>query len=194
MDRSRAAHERQTDAELVRLARRDSAAFRTLYERHAPVMERWLFAQVCDITTTRELLAETWATAWYASVRFRGEDDRAGAAWLYGIARELVLQYERRHRVDMRARKRLRMRGIRSDDGELDDVARRVDAEKLSPGVRLAFQELTFEQQQAIGYRVIDGLTYEEMANHLGISQTTARVRVFRALEMLRSLLKGALL
>ncbi len=84
------------------------------------------------------------------------------------------------------------MRDVSSDDGELDDVARRLDAEKLSPGVRMAFGELTFEQQQAIGYRVIDGLTYEEMANHLGISQTSARTRVFGALEMLRSLLKGA--
>jgi len=195
MDRSRAAYDRRTDTELIRLARRDSVAFRTLYERHTSTMEQWIYAQVRDKTTARELLAETWAAAWLSCGRFRGEVERdVGAAWLYGIARKLVLQYQRRQRVETKARERLKMRSLGSDDGELDDVPRRVDAENLSPAVREAFQELSFEQQQTIGYRVLEEQTYEETANQLRISETTARTRVFRGLEILRSMLKGAML
>lgn len=194
MNRAHAAHERRTDTELIRLAQRDAAAFRTLYERHASTMQRWLYAQVEDMATARELLAETWAAAWHGSSRFREEGDQAGTDWLYEIARKLVLRYRRDRSVETKARTRLQMRSVSADDGELEDVPRRLDAQRLSPGVREAFEELTFEQQQAIGCRVFDELTYEEMANGLGISETTARARVLRGLEMLRSLFKEATL
>lgn len=194
MNRSRAAYESRSDAELIRLARRDSLAFRLLYQRHASTIEQWIYVQTRDRTTARELLAETWAAAWLSAPRFRGEDDRAGAQWLYGIAKNLVLQYLRRHRVETKARERLQIQNVTWDDGELDDVPRRLDAEKLGPGVREAFSELTWEQQQLLGLRVVGERTYEEVANELGISQTSARVRVLRALQALRRVIRGTML
>ncbi len=192
MNRSRAALERRSDAELIRLARRDSVAFRVLYERHASAMEQWIYAQTRDRTTARELLAETWAAVWLGAPRFRGG---AGAQWLYGVARKLLLQYLRHHRVDTKARKRLQMQSMSWDDGELDDVPSRLDAEKLSRGVREAFSELTWEQQKLLGLRVVGERTYEEVANELGISQTSARVLVFQALQVLRRVInKGTML
>jgi DNA-directed RNA polymerase specialized sigma24 family protein len=155
MDSSRAAHER-ADAELIRLARRDAAAFRVLYDRHASTMLQWLYAQVPDRMTAFELLAETWAAAWLGAARFREKDNRAAAAWLYGIARRQVRQYRRHQWVETRARNRLQMRSVSTNDGELDEVPRRLDAANLGPGVREAFQELTIEQQMAIGYYVSD--------------------------------------
>jgi DNA-directed RNA polymerase specialized sigma24 family protein len=86
VDRSRPADER-TDAELIRLARGEAAAFRALYDRHASTMLLWLYAQAPDRRTACELLAETWAAAWLGIARFRKKDNRAAAAWLYGIAR-----------------------------------------------------------------------------------------------------------
>jgi RNA polymerase sigma-70 factor, ECF subfamily len=194
MNRSRAAHESRSDVELIRLAQRDSVAFRVLYERHASAMEQWIYAQTYDRTTARELLAETWAAIWLNAPRFRDEDNRAGTQWLYGIAKNLLLQYLHRHRVESKARKQLKMRSVSWDDGELDETPRRLDAEKLSPGVREAFARLTWEQQKLLGLRVVRGRTYEEVANELGISQTTARIRVAHALQMLRRVLKGAML
>lgn len=190
MNRSRAAYERRNDAELIRLAPRDSVAFRTLYDRHATAMQQWIYAQVEDATTARELLAETWAAAWRACSRFRGEDDRAGAAWLYTIARNLVIQYHRRQRVATRARRRLQMSTVIEDDGDLEDLPRRLDAAELSPAVREAFAQLSDEQREAIGYRVIGECSYEEIAHEMGISQATARTRVFRGLQVLRGALK----
>lgn len=155
MDRSRAAYE-QTDAELIRLARRDPAAFRALYDRHASTMLRWLYAQVPDLTAAYELLAETWAAAWLRAARFREKDDRAAAVWLYRIARRRVRRYRRRRRVETRARKRLGMQKLSPDDGDLGEMPRGLDAASLGPGVREAFQELTAEQQMAIGYYMSD--------------------------------------
>lgn len=190
MDRSRATYESRSDEELIRLVRRDAAALRVLYDRHAAAMQQWIYVQIQDRPAARELLAETWATVWVRAASFPG---KAGAKWLYGLAKELVEQYLREHRVDTAARERLQMRSVEWDDGELDDVPRRLDAAMLSPGVREAFEELTFEQQRVLGLRLLGERTYEEVANELGISETNARFRVRRALQALRNIIKGTM-
>jgi RNA polymerase sigma factor (sigma-70 family) len=183
-------YERHTDAELLRLAPDDSVAFRVLYERHASTMEKWIYAQVRDQATARELLEETWASAWMECEQFCDESEcpGAGAEWLYRIARRLIGQY-RRQGVVTDTRSYLEMQSVMADDGELDDVPRRMDAQKLGPGVREAFEKLSPDEQEAIGLHVIKEMTYEETANHLRIGQTTARDRVRRALDKLRKMI-----
>lgn len=179
----------QGDSDLIRASRDDPAAFEELFERHAVALRGWLFAQVGDAEVARDLLAETFAQAWRSRSRFRGREDGEGTAWLYGIARHLLFRHYRRGRVDRRARERL---GIRTDgrhDGGLEELAARLDARDLSPAVRTAFAELTPAQQRAIGYRVMDGLTYDEVATQLKCSAVTARSHVFRGLNTLRTAL-----
>jgi RNA polymerase sigma-70 factor (ECF subfamily) len=182
-----------SDAELLRAARGQPAAFEALFERHATVLRQWLFAQTGDAAVSRDLLAETFAQAWRSLRRFHGEDERSGAAWLYGIARHLVHQHYKRRRIETAGRARLGMATLRTDDGGVEEIPARVDARGLSPAVREAFAGLTAEQQAAIGYRVIDELSYEEVAVRLECSPVTARARVFRGLQtMRRTITKGA--
>jgi RNA polymerase sigma-70 factor (ECF subfamily) len=193
MDRPTKPPSEQTDADLIRAARTEPAAFETLFERHATALRQWLFAHTGDTTLSQELLAETFAQAWLGLRRFRGEGDRSGAAWLYGIARHLVHQHYRRRRVETAGRKRLGMALIASDDGGLDGMPASLDAKELSPAVREAFAQLTAEQQAAIGYRVVDELSYGEIAVRLRCNTVTARTRVYRGLQTMRSVItKGA--
>jgi RNA polymerase sigma-70 factor (ECF subfamily) len=156
-------------------------------ERHAMTLDRWLLAKTGDEQTAHELMAETFAQAWLSARRFRGEDDNAGAAWLYGIARNLLFQHHRRGRLERRARERLGMQMPLVENEPQEDVAWRVDVERLSPAVRDAFAELSVEQQRAIAYRVIGDLSYEEVSSQLDCSPTTARSRVFRGLRTLKA-------
>lgn len=73
-----------------------------------------------------------------------------------------------------------------------EDVARHIDDDQLSGPVREAFAELSLDQQQAIRCRVIDELSYEEVATRLGINAVTARTRVSRGLQTLRAMIRGA--
>ncbi len=181
------------DAELIRAARRRPAAFEELFERHAIVLRQWLFAQTGDAGVANDLVGETFAQAWRGVRRFRGEDERSGAAWLYGIARHLLHQHYKRGRVETAGRRRLGMASAASDDGGIDEMLGRIDAHGLSPAVREAFAGLTAEQQAAIGYRVIEELGYEEIGVRLRCSPGTARARVFRGLQTMRSTIaKGA--
>jgi RNA polymerase sigma factor (sigma-70 family) len=183
----------RSDAELIRASRNDPAAFETLVKRHAMLLDTWLRAQTGDPAIAHELMAETFAQAWRGARRFRGVDERAGAAWLYGIARNLLRQHYRRGRLETAARRRLRMSTPTSYSDEVEEIDNRIDARELAPAVREAFAELTPEQQRAVAYRVVDELSYEEIAAQLECSTTTARSRVFRGLRTLRATVaKGA--
>jgi RNA polymerase sigma factor (sigma-70 family) len=190
MEHSKARLAACSDAELIRMARGEPEAFRELFARHAAALQAWLCAETQDRAVSVELLAETFAQAWRSAPRFRGDDERAGTAWLYGIARNLVLRYHKRQRVQQRARRRLGMQ-LEIDTGGIDEVERRIDDRHLSAPVREGFAELNVEQQQAIRYRIVDGLSYEEVAGRLGVTTATARTRVFRGLQALRAMMRG---
>jgi RNA polymerase sigma-70 factor (ECF subfamily) len=162
-------------------------AFEALFERHAMVLRQWLFAQTGDAGVAQDLLAETFAEAWRGVRRFRGEDERSGGAWLYGIARHLVHQHYRRGRVERSARRRLGMATATVTDGGIDELPGRIDARELSAEVREAFATLTPDQQRAIGYRIVEQFSFEEVAAQLGCNTTTARTRVLRGLQALRT-------
>jgi RNA polymerase sigma factor (sigma-70 family) len=177
----------RSDAELIHASPSDPAAFEVLVERHAMLLDRWLTAKTGSAALAHELMAETFAQAWRGARQFRGGDDGAGAAWLYGIARNLLRQHYRKGRLESAARRRLGMATSASHDDETDEIGYRIDAHQLSPVVREAFAELTPEQQRAIAYRVVDELSYGEVAAQLNCSTSTARSRVFRGLRILRA-------
>ena len=187
MEHSTRTFSARSDTELIRAAQSDPEAFEALFERHAMVLRQWLLAQVGDASVAQDLLAETFAQAWRGVRRFRGEDDRSGGAWLYGIARHLVHQQYKRGRIETAGRRRLGMTVAASTDGGLEEMPSRIDASELSDAVREAFATLRPDQQRAIGYRIVDELSYEEVAARIGCNPTTARTRVFRGLQVLRT-------
>lgn len=191
MGHSRAQFVGWSDAELIRTAPIDPTAFEELFKRHSIVLEGWLYGRTNDLNTSQELLADTFADAWRSAPRFRGEHDHSGTAWLYGIATRCLLKHRRRSGVETAIRRRLGVTFALDDDGGLDEIASRLEADELSDYLAKAFAKLTAEQQEAIGYRIVDELSYEEVAAQVGVDPTTVRTRVFRGLRTLRAAMKG---
>lgn len=181
----------ETDAELVRRARRDPDAFGELYRRHAAGLHAFVRRRTPE-SVALELVAETFAQAALALGRFRDEADGSAAPWLHGIARNLIRRYHEDERVADRARRRLHM-PIRSYELDLERLDDRVDAERLAPALSAALETLPEGQRDAVELRVVAELPYHDVAERLGVSEGAARVRVSRALESLTKLLKGAL-
>lgn len=86
----------KTDAELIRAARTDPAAFAELYRRHAGTIDRYLRSRA-DSGAASELVAETFAQAALSLRRFRDERQGSALPWLYGIAANLVRTYHERN-------------------------------------------------------------------------------------------------
>ena len=176
----RADRDALSDAELIRAARSDPAAFGALYERHALHVYSWCRRRL--EWAASDLTAETFAQAWLSRGRFR--DERAGSAlpWLLGIARNVLRETIRRDRVETRARERLGLPVDLTTEDAFADVE-----EKLSPRATLsaAFDRLPPHERQAVELRVIGDLPYDEVAERLAIQPAAARLRVSRALRRL---------
>jgi len=78
-----------------------------LYEVHAAELLRFLARRTLQAEVAVDLLAETFAQAFADRARFRGGDDDAALAWIFGIARHQLGRYFRRGRVERRALLRL---------------------------------------------------------------------------------------
>ena len=159
-----------SDAALLAAARTDPGAFRELYDRYAEPILGYHLRRCRDDDAAHELTAETFAQAWLARARFRDECGGSAGPWLYGIARNVLLVSVRRRALEARARERLGMQitptTVSPQDEWLDDTV-----EDLPEAVRL---------------RVVEELSYDEVAASLGTTPGAARVRVHRGLAALR--------
>jgi RNA polymerase sigma-70 factor (ECF subfamily) len=173
-----------SDAELLRTARTDAGAFRTLYERYAERMYGFHLSRSRDADAAHDLTAETFAQAWLSRARFRDEAAGSAGPWLFGIARHVLAGSVRRGRLERAACTRL---------GVLERLDREPATVEPEPtwldGLDGALAELPDGQQDALRLRFGDDLTYDELAGKLDTTPSAARVRVHRGLASLRSLL-----
>ena len=173
---------RKSDAALLHAARKDPHAFRELYDRYSGGIHGFHRRRTGSGEAALDLTAETFARAWMLRARFR---DRAGGSagpWLYAIARFVLLESVRRRRLESSAVARV-------------GVLERLDREpaSVSPdeawidGLDEAIDELPDGLRQALELRIVGDLSYDEVAAGLGTSEGAARVRVARALSLLRA-------
>jgi RNA polymerase sigma factor (sigma-70 family) len=172
----------KTDAELLLAARTDARAFHELYVRHVERIHGYHLRRSRDADAAHDLTAETFAQAWLVRARFRDDSGGSAAPWLFGIARNVLLMSVRRRRLERSATERLGVlerldvapAAVEPDGTWLEDVDELLA--ELPPG-----------QQEAIRLRVVEDLAYSEVADALGTSRQSARVRVHRALAALRA-------
>lgn len=169
-----------SDADLIRAAATDPAAFAALYERHALRVYGWCQHRLRWAAS--DLTAETFAQAWLSRNRFRDQHDGSALPWLLGIARNVLRETIRHDRVETRARERL---GLPLDLSADDGYA--AVEERLSPRATLAaaLEQLPEHERDALELRVVDELPYDEVAAQLAIRPSAARLRVSRALRRL---------
>jgi RNA polymerase sigma-70 factor (ECF subfamily) len=182
----------RTDAELLAAARQDPQAFREFYERYAVWVRAWFERETRSDAAALDLTAETFAQAWNGSRRFKDMAEGSGGPWLFGIARNLLRQYHKHKRIETAARARLGMPSAFADCDEYDRVDERMEAARLRPALHHAVGALPAEQRRALELRVVQQLSYDEVAGRLGCSQNAARLKVSRALKALTLQMRGA--
>lgn len=175
-----------SDADLLRAGRDDPAAFGRFYRQNARRLYLWCLRQTGDPQTATDVTAEAFAAALEGLHRFRGTEPGSGAAWLFGIARNLLRGWHRRRRVDTAARVRLGMSTPSWVPDEVADADARIDAERLAERLREAMGDLPPGLRDALSLHILDGRTHAEVADALGISEPNARLRVSRAVRRLR--------
>ena len=171
------------DEELLRS--RDAADFGRFYERHVAVVVAFLGPRVFGAEQLFDLTAETFARALEHRDQYNPARGPA-AAWLLGIARNLIIDATRHARIADESRMRLGMGPILLDDEQLARIEARSQVD-----LRLVLDELAPAQREAVIRRVLCEQPYPEIAAHFHCSEQVARKRVSRGLANLRRALQG---
>jgi RNA polymerase sigma factor (sigma-70 family) len=163
----------------------DAEAFSELYRSEGESVLIFLTRRTWDGETAFELTAETFAIALRSWRRLSALAPEQQRAWLFTVARRQLARYLRRAKVERRAIRRLGMQLPEVDHEDLLLIERRAGLSELRQTLEHELSRLSDGQREALRLRVLEELSYEEMARQLGISEQTARARVSRGLRAL---------
>ncbi|MFW6108543.1 MAG: RNA polymerase sigma factor [bacterium] len=182
------------DEELVAQARRgDDAAFGALVRRH----QDGLFNGICRMVGRREdaedLAQEVFVKAYRHIARFEGRS--SFYTWVYSIAVNVVISH-RRKQSTRRRQSTVSLDAIVGDDGPfevMDDAAgpdRVSQQHEVGERIEQAIAQLEDDQRDIVVLRDIEGFSYEEIGELLGLPQGTVKSRLHRARLALREQLE----
>jgi RNA polymerase sigma-70 factor (ECF subfamily) len=156
--------------------------FVRLFWRHGPAVHSYL-SRRAGHQQADDLLEEVWVRAFRSRDRY--DDRKPALAWLYGIARNVLLGYFRsQHSI---------IADTRRQPGEpdlWDAVDDRLDARRTVSGLTEALAGLSDEDREVLLLVAWEQLTSAEVAVVLDIPQGTARSRLHRARVQLRGYLE----
>lgn len=176
-------------ARALRRSAREPGAFGAFYDANDVALLAFFVRRTYDVEVARDLTAETFAQAFRARGRFRGTADEEARAWLYGIAKHLLSRYMRRGAVERRASGKLGIELPALEDGEYERIVELAGLAELRSAVAREFEQLEEAQRLAVQLRIVDELSYCDVAARLGTTEAAARARVSRGLKQLAGLL-----
>ena len=167
------------DVQLVaRSLKQDQEAFGQLIDRHAATIVNLAYRMVGNRAEAEDLAQETFLSAFKSLSTFRA--DAKFSTWLYRIATNKCKDWLRVKRP-----------GQGLQDVDVDGVLDVHVAEDRTPERLLSQQQVALELEQAIQrlpplYREafvlkhVEGLSYEEMQEILGVNGDTLKMRVYK--------------
>lgn len=175
------------DAELIRRSCREPEIFAGLFDRHAPAIHRYVARRLGD-SLADDVVAETFLAAFRRRGRY--DDGRVDARpWLFGIAANVI---GRHRRAEIRLYRALARTGVdRVAESHTERVDARVAAASLNKEIAVALAALSAGDRDVLLLIAWADLSYEEVAEALGIPIGTVRSRLHRARRKVREALGG---
>ena len=172
-----------TDAELVEATLRGSdPAFAELIRRYQDLLYRHAERMTGRSDDAEDVVQATFIKA-YRSLRSCQNPDRVGA-WLFRIGANACKDF-------LKARRRSTVSidevpGLAAND---DDPELGAELGSLRAGIERALRSLPDEQREAFLMKHVEGWSYIDMAECLGVSVSALKMRVHRARDELQILL-----
>jgi RNA polymerase sigma-70 factor (ECF subfamily) len=182
----------EVERDLIERARQgDTQAYGRLVLAHQDRIFGLVLRMVRDPLLAEELTQDVFLKAFRGLSGFR--EAARFTTWLYRIAVNLCHD----ERQSLGARNRARETGLEGDPPVLVDSSpgtrpdEAVEASEAAAHFQAGFEALEPKYREAFLLRHQEGLSYEEIASVLEISQSNAKVRVHRAREMILEVLRS---
>lgn len=181
------------DFELVRRVQRgDSAAFDLLVRKYQNRVVALIGRYIHDWSECQDVAQETFLRAYRALGNFRG--DAQFSTWLHRIAvntaKNHLVAHKRRppgEDIDIEDAEQFES-ALRLRDN--DTPERELMRQEMEQTVMSAVEALPEELRAAITLREVDGMSYEEIAQHMQCPIGTVRSRIFRARDAIDARLR----
>jgi RNA polymerase sigma-70 factor, ECF subfamily len=157
----------------------DKQAFGALYEAYVKPIYNFIYYKTHHKETAEDLVSQTFMKAYN---HFASYEPAKGtfSAWLYRIARNLVVDYYRSKKlatIDIED-----AWDLSSDENIAEDTHNKL----LFAEVKKYFKELTAEQRDILTMRLWQEMSYQEIAEVLGKSEGSCKMAFSRAIQKLR--------
>jgi len=171
--------EKFTDSELVLICQAgETDRFAELFDRYSEPIYRFIFYKTHHRETAEDLLSQTFLRALEKIDQFNTKKGTF-QAWLYQIARNLVIDHYRAFRTDS---------PIEDAWSVSDSVDIERDVEMISQfsEVRAALSELSGAQREIVLLRAWEGRSYAEIAEIVGKSEAACKMSFSRTTKSLK--------
>jgi len=164
-------------------AQGDKKSFGKLYERYLDEIYRYVFIKVGNQQSAEDITEETFIKTWESLSRIYRGGGRIDnlRAWLYRIAKNLVVDYYRKNKPEIVVGPNIA--------ANLKSPEEIVIEQEESTWILRALQKIKPDFQQIIILRLINDLSHKEIASIIGVSEGHSRILLYRALKKLKELL-----
>lgn len=181
---------------MLRVAKDDTLAYQELLVKYEPRLRRVLRQVVNSESQAEDLVQDVFLRVWRARARY--QPAAKFSTWIFHIAHNVASNALR----DGRRRKEFQTSG--SEDDEMGPVGleqmamattgvmpvRRMDKAERAEMVRMAIEALNERQRMALMLCKFEGLSYQEIAESMGLSVQAVKSLLSRARVNLKTLLE----
>jgi len=159
----------------------DTELYRVLVERYRRLFGRYAVGMLGDRDAAADAMQEAFIRAYDSLASLRNPD--GFGHWFFRILTNQC------HNAVARRRPTSDVAAV--DLPAPDRADRLVEQAELGAALEAALKELTPEQREAFVMKHVDGRSYEDMAQLLGVGVDALKMRVHRARDALRASLRG---
>lgn len=163
------------------------SSFETLYKDYAPRLFRFILLRVGHREDSEDILATVFVRLWEFAEKYPNTPIRATGALLYRIARNIVIDEQRKRRFKQVSLEELQLQGIELADRQ---VVNEVSQAEIACALK-AMQLLRHKDYELLELRFIEGFRVVDIAAIYGISEGNAAVRIHRATKQLKNLMRA---
>ncbi|WP_167021093.1 RNA polymerase sigma factor [Chitinophaga sp. Cy-1792] len=167
---------------ITQLKTGEEAAFREIYERYWEKQYDMAYYKLGTRSAAEEITQEVFVTLWLQRADL--DPERPVAAWLYGVARNLILKTYRKQHIHQRYLQQTTFTDITNNTTE------QLALNELNAMVNQQIGQLPDKCREVFTLSRVNGLNTQQIADTLNISPKTVNNHLVKAMKIMRGNLK----